>query len=423
MRLNTFRRASDTAFHAPHCDSADRGETPPMIVFTYSGQGSQKPEMGAAWSQHPSWELVAEASDAAGRDLAHLLLDADADELRDTRNAQIATFLLSMIVLDAVERVGVDAAGHAGHSLGEYSALTASGALDFGDAIRLVSERAAAMQVAAANPPGTMAAVLGLEDAAVEGACASVGGDVWVANYNAPGQVVLAGSPEGVAAAGEAARSLGAKKVSPLQVSGAFHTPFMAPARERLSAAIAEADLRRPEGTVVANVDSTAHANPETWRALMNAQLCSPVRWRQTLLTFADSGFTTFIELGPGNVLTSLVKRTLPDAARLAVNTPEHLDRLLDALAAPSVDAGDAAAAHEGEHLFATDRMVVSPGAGIFTPLPTLEIGAQIVAGELLGNIGDTEVRSSFSGELMAWLAVDTERVTSSQPIAWLRSG
>ncbi|HBL08545.1 MAG TPA: ACP S-malonyltransferase, partial [Acidimicrobiaceae bacterium] len=106
-----------------------------MIVFTYSGQGSQKPGMGTPWSDHPSWELVGEASDAIGRDLAHLLLHSDAGELRDTQNAQLATFLLSMVILDAVERVGVDAAGHAGHSLGEYSALTASGALDFSDAV------------------------------------------------------------------------------------------------------------------------------------------------------------------------------------------------------------------------------------------------------------------------------------------------
>ena len=285
-----------------------------MIVFTYSGQGSQKPAMGAAWSSHPSWELVQEASDATGRDLARLLLDADADELRDTQNAQIATFLISMVILDAVERVGVDAGGHAGHSLGEYSALTASGALDFGDAVSLVCERGAAMKVAASGQVGTMAAVLGLDDAAVEEACDSVTDDVWVANYNAPGQVVLAGSTAGVAAAGDAVRARGARKVAPLEVSGAFHTPFMAPARERLSDAIAVADIRRPEGLVVANVDSTGHENPETWRALMNAQLCSPVRWHQSLLTFAEAGFSTFVELGPGNVLTGLVKRTLPDA-------------------------------------------------------------------------------------------------------------
>jgi [acyl-carrier-protein] S-malonyltransferase len=198
----------------------------------------------------------------------------------------------------------------------------------------------------------------------------------------------------------------------------------MAPARDRLSAAITGTDLRPPEGTVVANVDATAHQNPETWRVLMNAQLCSSVRWRQSLLTLADSGFTTFVELGPGSVLTGLVKRTLPGATRLTVNTPDHLDRMLDILAVPAAELADpdSAPSHEGEHLFATDRMVVSPCAGIFTPIETMVTGSRVTTGALLGHIGDQEVRSSFAGELMAWLAVDTERVTSSQPIAWIRS-
>ena len=134
-----------------------------MIAFTYSGQGSQQPGMGAPWADHPSWELVEEASAASGRDVAHLLLAADADQLRETHNAQLATFVTSMVILDAVERLGIDAAGHAGHSLGEYSALTASGALDFADAVSLVVERGEAMQVAAQDPQGTMAAVLGLD--------------------------------------------------------------------------------------------------------------------------------------------------------------------------------------------------------------------------------------------------------------------
>jgi len=256
-----------------------------MIVFTYPGQGSQHPEMGTPWQDHPSWELVEEASEVAQLDLARLLTNADADELRDTRNAQLATFVLSMLILDAVERLGVDAAGHAGHSLGEYTALAASGALDFADAVALVAERGVAMDAAIKELPGTMAAVLGLEDEQVETACHEAGGGVWVANYNAPGQVVVAGTSDGVKAAGQAARGLGAKKVASLEVAGAFHTPLMAPARERLAGAIDGTEIRIPEGTVVANVDATAHDAPETWRALMTAQLCSPVRWSQTLLT------------------------------------------------------------------------------------------------------------------------------------------
>jgi len=392
-----------------------------MIAFTYSGQGSQQPGMGAPWADHPSWELVDEASTAAGRDVTHLLLNADADELRETRNAQLATFVTSMVILDAVERLGIDAAGHAGHSLGEYSALTASGALDFGDAVSLVVERGEAMQVAAREPVGTMAAVLGLDDAGVEEACAATDGDVWVANYNAPGQVVIAGAPDAVAAAGEEAKARGAKRATGLEVSGAFHTPFMTPARDRLSAAIDGTDIRPPEGVVVANVDATAHENPATWRALMNAQLCSPVRWYQSLEALGAAGFTTFVELGPGNVLTGLVKRTLKGATRLTVNTPDHLDALLDALAAPVEAEADGGDAVEGEHLFATDRMVVSPATGVFNPAADIGPGQVVAAGALLGHIGATEVHSPFAGEFMGWLAVDTERVTASKPIAWLR--
>ena len=272
-----------------------------MIVFTYPGQGSQKPGMGEPWSDHPSWELVREASEAADRDVESLLLHADADELKATRNAQLSTFVMSMVVVDAVARTGVDAAGHAGHSLGEYSALTASGALGFADAVRLVTERGDAMQAAADEREGAMAAVLGLDDDQVEVACNRVAGDVWVANYNAPGQVVVAGSPESVADAGAMAKELGAKRAMPLPVGGAFHTPFMAPARDRLRKAIDQTDLRPPLGLVVANVDALDHDDAAEWKGLLNAQLCSPVRWRQTLHRLEDLGFTTFIELGPGH--------------------------------------------------------------------------------------------------------------------------
>ncbi|MGI9599057.1 MAG: ACP S-malonyltransferase, partial [Acidimicrobiales bacterium] len=167
-----------------------------MIAFTFPGQGSQLPGMGAAWRDHPSWELVAEASEASERDVEHLLLHADEEELRQTRNSQLATYVLSMIVLDAVERIGIEPAFHAGHSLGEYSALTAAGVVNFSAGVQLVTERGNAMQAAAEERPGTMAAVLGLDDEKVEAACRRVDGDVWVANYNAPGQVVIAGDAE-----------------------------------------------------------------------------------------------------------------------------------------------------------------------------------------------------------------------------------
>jgi [acyl-carrier-protein] S-malonyltransferase len=390
-----------------------------MIVFTYPGQGSQAPGMGEPWVEHPSWELVHEASEATGRDLTELLLRADAEELRQTRNAQLSTFVLSMVVLDAVERVGVDAAGHAGHSLGEYSALTASGALDFADAVRLVAERGEAMQIAAEERTGTMAAILGLDDDKVDIACARVAGDVWVANYNAPGQVVVAGVPDAVERAGEIAKELGAKRAMAIPVGGAFHTPLMAPARDRLRKAIDQTEIRDPQGIVVANVDGQAHEDAASWKGLLNAQLCSPVRWRQSLHTLDEFGFTTFVELGPGTVLTGLAKRTLTDTRRHSVSTPGDIDTLLEALASPP---SGAAGQLEGEHLFATERLVVSPGAGVFTPVHDVAPGDRIDAGRLLGTVGAVEVRSPFSGEVMGFIAVEGERVASSQPIAWLRS-
>ena len=397
-----------------------RGATPStMLAFTFPGQGSQRPGMGRPWADHESWELVGEASEVAERDVARLLLDADAEELRDTRNAQLTTFVSSLLVLDAAERLGVEPSFCAGHSLGEYTALTATGALSFDDGVRLVTERADAMHHAGNDNPGTMAAVLGLDDDQVEVACRRADSDVWVANFNAPGQVVIAGSPEGVAAASAVAKELGAKKVMPLQVSGAFHTPFMAPARDRLRKAIAEANPRDTEVPVVSNVDALAHDRGSEWTSLLSAQLSSPVRWKHCLLTLASLGVTEFVELGPGGVLTGMAKRTVESARTIAISTPEDLDKLLEWLRAPTSTSG---AQLEGEHLFAVERIVVSPAAGVFEPVAGLTEGADITVGTVIGHIGDTEVRSAFSGVLQSYIAVSGERVTHRQPIAWLRT-
>ena len=303
-----------------------------MLAFTFPGQGSQRQGMGTAWTSHPSWELVAEASEEAGRDIARLLLEAGPDELKATRNAQLTTFVLSLVVLDAVERVGLAPAMCAGHSLGEYSALTATGALSFADGVRVVTARGEAMQDAADDNPGTMAAVLGLDDDDADAACRRADGDVWVANFNAPGQVVIAGAPEAVAAAGAVAKELGAKKVLPLPVGGAFHTPFMAPAREELRKAVAEATLREPDVPVVANVDARPHTDPDEWGRLLSAQLSSPVRWRQSVQRLAEDGVTLLVELGPGGVLTGMAKRSAPGVRTLSVSSPADLDHLLEAL-------------------------------------------------------------------------------------------
>ena len=393
-----------------------------MIVFTYPGQGSQAPGMGSAWLDHPSWELVEEASDATNRDIAALLLDTDADELTMTRNSQLATFITSMVVLDAVSRTGTEAVAHAGHSLGEYSALTAAGVLDFPDAVKLVNERGEAMQAAADQQDGTMAAILALDDDQVDIACRRAAGDAWIANYNAPGQVVIAGSPDDLDKACAIAKELGAKRAVRLPVGGAFHSPLMAPARDRLRQAIDQVDFRDAEQPVYANVDGTAHREATAWPDLLGAQLTSPVRWWQTLRALERDGFTTFIELGPGTILTGLVKRTVKTATRFSVATPADLDGLLESLSGTKEATAAPAPILEGEHLFATERMVVSPAAGIFTVAQDCAEGLTIKVGHILGTVGSMEVRSSFAGEIKGVLAFDGERVTSRQPIAWLRT-
>lgn len=309
-----------------------------MLAFTFPGQGSQKPQMGVPWRSHASWALVEEASDAAGRDIGALLCEADADELRDTRNAQLTTLVLSLVVEHAVEQeIGVRAAMFAGHSLGEYAALEAAGAIAFTDAVKLVVARSNAMHEAGHAFPGTMAAVLGLDDAEVEAACDSVA-DVWVANYNAPGQVVIAGSEAGVEAGSAAAKARGAKRVMGLHVAGAFHTPFMQPAEDRLDEAIGSTPMSDTERPVVSNVDATPHHLAADFAELLTHQLVSPVRWSQSLTTMQHEGATGFIEMGPGNVLTGLVKRTLDGAAATSVSSPDDMAALVDWIAAHAPD-------------------------------------------------------------------------------------
>ncbi len=303
-----------------------------MLCFVFPGQGSQQPAMGTPFRADPSWDLVDEASEAAGRDVGRLLTDADAEELVETRNAQLGTFVQSMLVLDGLRRRGVEPELAAGHSLGELSALCAAGVLDYADAVRLVVERGEAMQVCTTERTGTMAAVLGLDDDAVAAACESIGGDVWVANSNAPGQVVIAGSPDAVDAAGTAAKDAGAKRVMPLDVSGAFHTPFMAPAGPRLDAAISVATFHDARVPIVANVDAAVHTAAADWPDLLRRQLVNPVRWARSVQTLVDAGATTFVEVGPGAVLTGTIKRIASDAGRHSAMTPDQVDAVADAV-------------------------------------------------------------------------------------------
>lgn len=299
-----------------------------MLAFTFPGQGSQSSGMGAPWTDHPSWELVAAASDAAGRDVEELLLTATIEELTETHNAQLATFVMSIVTLDALERAGVHGDVTAGHSLGEYSALVAADAVDFYDGVRLVAERGAAMKEAAEKHPGTMAAVLGMEPNQINAVCSAVDGEVWPANFNSHGQVIIAGSHTDVKRAGVSAKELGAKRVIPLKVGGAFHTPHMAPAQKRLNRVIDNTHFRDTTIPVVCNVDATDHTAAADFPTMLRRQLTSPVLWAQSLARLGEMGVTTLVEVGTGGVLTGLAKRELRSAEAVSVGSPEDLDGL-----------------------------------------------------------------------------------------------
>ena len=307
-----------------------------MLALIFPGQGSQRPGMGAPWRGQPSWAVVERLSEATGRDISYLLLEADAEGLRATRNAQLATYALSLVVLDAASRGPLAAWGPgrlaaAGHSLGEYTALVAAGALEAEPGARLVQARGDAMQAAADANPGTMAAVLGLGVPEVVTACRATEG-AWVANDNTPVQVVVSGTAAGVEQAGQAALGRGAKRVVALQVGGGFHSPLMAPAQGALDAAVGATAFSVAHFPVVANVDARAYT--DGFAALLSAQLCSQVRWRETLGALAEMGTRVFVELGPGTELSGMVRRTLPDAARANVAGPADLDALAAAVEA-----------------------------------------------------------------------------------------
>jgi len=297
------------------------------------------------------------------------------------------------------------------------------------------------MQDAADQRPGTMMAVLGLDDDGVAAACQRCEQDAWIANYNAPGQVVIAGDPDALAEAGSIARSLGAKRVVTFPVGGAFHTPYMIPARERLRKALASASFREADPVVVANVDARAHPDPADWPGLLSAQLCGPVRWRQSLTTMHAEGARTFVELGPGGVLSGLVKRSLPveGVSAISVSTPQELETLVDHLAGPP----PSPARQTGGSYAMTERLIVSPATGRFRPAggfaaagPTLagravpaggntpgnEDSLEVAVGDLIGWAGETEIRSAFGGSLEGLLVLTGERVVPGQPVAWLRT-
>jgi [acyl-carrier-protein] S-malonyltransferase len=300
-----------------------------MLAFTFPGQGSQRPGMGRPWADHESWELVEEASDNVERDVARLLLDADADELKDTRNAQLCTFVTSLMVVDAVERLGIEPGVCAGHSLGEYTALVAAGAISLAEALPLVRFRAEAMQDAVPVGVGAMAAVLGLDAAAVRAGCdaarEATGEVVSAANYNDPRQTVIAGSKAGVDKACELLKAAGAKRTLPLSVSAPFHSPLMKPAADRLREKLASAAIVAPRIPVINNIDVRIETDPAAIRDALYRQAYGPVRWEETIRAIRARSVTDIFECGPGKVLSNLTRRIDAGSESVAVHDPASL--------------------------------------------------------------------------------------------------
>jgi [acyl-carrier-protein] S-malonyltransferase len=290
--------------------------------------------MGEVWRASSAWKLVEQAESALGEDLGHLLLDADADALSRTREAQLAVLLTSLMAWEAV-RGALDEApvAFAGHSLGQITALIAAGILSLEDGIRLAAERADCTQAAADARPGRMAVLLGATLDQAEAASAgatSAGRTSWVANDNAPGQVVIGGTPPGVTAAGARARDLGVKRVMPLKVGAAFHTPLMAPAAAHLLDHLSDTTFTAPAAPVVTNTDAAAHRGADGWPERLSRHLVAPVRWRESLETLAALGARTFLEVGPGAVLSGLARRTLSGVTTRNVAAPSDVPLLLE---------------------------------------------------------------------------------------------
>jgi len=284
-----------------------------MKAYIFPGQGAQFPGMGKSLyeSSTKAKALMDKANEILGFEITDIMFNGPDEALKQTKVTQPAIFIHSTALalcspeLDAPDMVG-------GHSLGEFSALVAAGAVSFEDGLRLVSARAQAMQKCCEKVPGTMAAIIALPNEVIEEACAkaSTPGHIVVpANYNCDGQVVISGEKEAVLAACEALKAAGAKRALPLAVSGAFHSPLMEPAREELAAAIEATDIKAPKCPIYQNVSAKAETDPKVIRENLLKQLTSPVKWTQSVKNMLADGATEFTEIGPGAVLQGLVKR------------------------------------------------------------------------------------------------------------------
>jgi len=281
-----------------------------MKAYIFPGQGAQFSGMGLDLYENSAeaQELFEKANDILGFNITDIMFEGTAEQLKETKVTQPAIFLHSVIL---AKTLGDDFKPEmvAGHSLGEFSALVAAGALSFEDGLKLVSQRALAMQKACEATPSTMAAVLGLEDAVVEKVCNDIDGVVVAANYNCPGQLVISGEVEAINKACEALKEAGARRALVLPVGGAFHSPMMEPAREELAAAIENTTFNKPNCPIYQNVTASAITDENDIKANLISQLTAPVRWTQSVQQMIADGASLFTEVGPGKVLQGLVKK------------------------------------------------------------------------------------------------------------------
>ncbi|EHO14840.1 ACP S-malonyltransferase [Myroides odoratimimus] len=285
-----------------------------MKAYVFPGQGAQFTGMGKdLYENSPiAKEMFEKANEILGFRITDIMFEGTAEELKETKVTQPAVFLHSVVLAKTLENFTPEMV--AGHSLGEFSALVANGTLAFEDALKLVSQRAMAMQKACEITPSTMAAVLGLEDSIVEQVCASIDGVVVAANYNCPGQLVISGETTAVEKACEALKEAGAKRALLLPVGGAFHSPMMEPAREELAAAIEATTFNTPICPVYQNVTASAVSNPEEIKKNLILQLTAPVKWTQSVEQMIADGASLFTEVGPGKVLVGLIKKINKEA-------------------------------------------------------------------------------------------------------------
>ena len=306
-------------------------------AFLFTGQGSQAPGMGRelAEASEAAREAFRTADEVLGMPLSRLCWDGPADELTKTENAQPAILTVSIAAWAAFrERCPLEPEMAAGHSLGEYSALVAAGALGLAQAVMLVRKRGLLMAEAGSSAPGAMTAVIGLAHDVLCRLCAEDPGVVVVANLNTPEQMVISGAADAVERVSALAKQQGAKRVVPLAVGGAFHSPLMAAAAERMREELKSAVITKPQIPVVANVTAEPVADPEQIRDLLGKQITSPVRWVESVQRMAEAGITTFVEFGPAPTLTGMVRRIVPDAKALSVSDVRSLEAATEQLGA-----------------------------------------------------------------------------------------